>query len=85
MAKKILRETIGAYDCDDYDILRKFTCYGFASYYISETWDETDLVNKADAEIYKELITIDEKLGTTMNEQLYSCVIWSFRLDLFEV
>ena len=49
------------------------------------SWDETDLSNKADINIYKELITIDEKLGTKMTEQLFWCVGFSFRKDLFKV
>ena len=49
------------------------------------SWDETDLINKADMKIYKELVTIDEKLGTNMTEHLIDCVGYSFRKDLFEV
>ena len=64
---------------------RKENWPGFASYYIAMSWDETDLINKADISIYKELITIDEKLGTKMTEQLFKCVQHSFRKDLFKV
>ena len=64
---------------------RKENWPGFASYYIAMSWDETDLINKADINIYKELITIDEKLGTKMTEQLIDCVLLSFRKDLFKV
>ena len=49
------------------------------------SWDETDLINKADINIYKELITIDEKLGTQMTEQMFYGVQFSFRKDLFKV
>ena len=49
------------------------------------SWDGTDLINKADINIYKELITIDEKLGTNMTEQVLRCVHFSFRKDLFKV
>ena len=49
------------------------------------SWDKTDLINKAEINIYKELITIDEKLGTKMTEQLIDCVKYSFRKDLFKV
>ena len=49
------------------------------------SWDDTDLINKADINIYMELITIDEKLGTKMTEQLIRCVHFSFRKDLFKV
>ena len=85
-ARDILRNNqIGCPD-DAYDILRaKHRWAGFASYYIGASWDETELVNKADINIYKELITIDEKLGTKMTEQLELCVKWSYRKDLFKV
>ena len=49
------------------------------------SWDENDLINKADIKIYKKLIKIDEKLGTKMTEQMYRCVQYSFRKDLFKV
>ena len=49
------------------------------------SWDEVKLINKADIDIYKELITIDEKLGTKMTEQLFKCVQYAFRKELFKV
>ena len=64
---------------------RKLNWTGFASIYIAMSWDGTDLINKADINIYKELITLDEKLGTKMTEQLFKCVQHSFRKDLFKV
>ena len=64
---------------------RKGNWTGFASFYIVMSWDETDLINKADINIYKELITIDEKLGTKITEQLIDCIQYSYRKDLFKV
>ena len=83
----ILRKTgVRCWSDGDYDTLRKKHGWaGFANYYIGSRWDETDLVNKANINIYKELITIDEKLGTTMTEQLFWCVNGSYRKDLFKV
>ena len=86
--RDILRKTGVIYGGDDYDTLRKKLGWaGFASYYIGSDamWDETELVNKAEINIYKELITIDEKLGTKMTEQLLYCVQCSYRTDLFKV
>ena len=84
--RDILRKTGVQYGDGDYDTLREKSGWaGFASYYIGESWDETELVNKADINIYKELILIDEKLGTKMTEQLYECVGSSYRKDLFKV
>ena len=72
------------YDVPDYDELRKLGVYGFTWLYIL-SWDETDLVNKADVNTFKELITIDEKLGTTMTQQLWYCVLSSLRMDILKV
>ena len=73
-------------DFEDYDILRNKRGFaGFASYYIGASWDRTELVNKADINVYKELILIDEKLGTKMTEQLEQWVRDSYRKDLFKV
>ena len=85
--RDILRKTGVPYGGEvDYDTLRtKHGWAGFASYYIGASWDETELVNKADINIYKELILIDEKLGTKMTEQLWYCVGYSYRKDLFKV
>ena len=82
--RDILRKT-GIWCCDDaYDILRHEFA-GFASYYVRASYNDTELVNKADINIYKELILIDEKLGTKMTEQLFWCVQCSYRKDLFKV
>ena len=80
-----MKSTGVRYGGEDYDGLRKLRFYGFASTYLNNSWDETELVNKAKVNIYKELITIDEKLGTTNTQQLFECVRNSFRLDLLKV
>ena len=88
LGKDILWETGVRYGGDDYDILRKEDGWaGFASFYIGckAMWDKTYLVNKADVNIYKQLITIDQKMGTKMTEQLERCVQYSYRKDLFKV
>ena len=75
----------GIYGHGGYDTLRKDGYVGFANYYLQESWDETALVNKADVKVYEELFKIDNQLGTTMSEQLFECVRYSFRLDLVKV
>ena len=35
-------------------------------------YDESELINQADITIYKQLLEIDSKLGTTQTEQLFS-------------
>ena len=68
----------------EYDELRELGCVGYAHYYIHNCWNKSELKNKADVEIYKELLEIDSKLGTTQSEQLFDCVIYS-RMDLIKV
>ena len=69
-----------------YDELREeLGAAGYASYYIYHCWDESELKNKADVSIYKQLLEIDSKLGTTQSEQLFECVFHSLRMDLINV
>ena len=69
-----------------YDVLREKNGYvGYANYYLSESWDESELKNKAEVAVYKQLLEIDSKLGTTQSEQLFGCVFQSPRKDLIEV
>ena len=58
---------------------------GYADYYLVRCWDESELKNKADVTIYKQLLEIDSKLGTTQSEQLAECVHNSLRIDLIKV
>jgi len=71
---------------NNFDVLRtEYDCVGFADYYLNNSWDTTDLVNKADKKIYKQLLDIDTNLGTTSTEQLFKCVRHSSRMDLIKV
>ena len=67
------------------DELRELGYVGYANHYLRECWDESELKNKADVTIYKQLLEIDAKLGTTQSEQLWWCVHYSPRKDLIEV
>ena len=69
----------------DLEKLREDDYAGYAEYYLQESWDETEFVNKADVTIYKQLLEIDAKLGTTQSEQLFQCVFLSLRIDLIQV
>ena len=70
---------------DEHDELREDGFDGYAEYYLSQCWDESELKNKADVLIYKQLLEIDSKLGTTQTEQLLRCLLYSPRKDLIEV
>ena len=69
----------------DYDQIRKFGGVGYAHYYLKKCWNESELKNKSDVSIYKQLLEIDSKIGTTPSEQLFRCVFHSLRMDLIEV
>ena len=69
----------------EFDELREDNFVGYAHYYLQECWDESELKNKADLTIYKQLLEIDAKLGTTQSEQLRRCLAYSPRKDLIEV
>ena len=69
-----------------YDVLREKNGYvGYANYYLSESWDESELKNKADVVVYKQLLEIDSKLGSTQSAQLFECVNTTLRMDLIKV
>ena len=71
---------------DRHDELREELGFvGYAHYYLQECWNESELKNKADVTIYKQLLEIDLKLGTTQSEQLFECVFDSLRMDLIKV
>ena len=64
---------------------KKLDVVGYADYYLMRCRDETELKNKADVIVYKKLLNIDSKLGTTQSEQLFECVFHSLRMDLIKV
>ena len=69
-----------------YGVLRERNGYvGYANYYLQACWDDSELKNKADVTVYKQLLEIDTKLGTTQTEQLRLCLAYSPRQDLIEV
>ena len=70
---------------NDYNAIRKSGGVGYTQNYLQESWDESELINKADMTIYKQLLKIDSKLGTSQSEQLRWCLAYSPRKDLIEV
>ena len=65
--------------------VRELGYVGYANYYLRVCWNESEFENKADVTIYKQLLEIDAKLGTTQSEQLLWCLCYSPRMDLIEV
>ena len=70
---------------DDFDKIRENGFVGYANYYLFKCWNKSELKNKADVIIYKQLLEIDAKLGTTQSEQLSECVMLALRIDLIKV
>ena len=68
-----------------YELLRGNGLVGYANCYLQDCYDESELINKADVKIYKQLLEIDAKLGTTQSEQLSECVMLALRIDLIKV
>ena len=69
----------------DLDKVRELGYVGYAEYYLKQCWNKSELINKADVKIYKQLLKIDSKLGTTQSEQLFWCVFYSLQMDLIKV
>ena len=69
----------------DHDKLREDGYVGYAQYYLQQCWNKSELKNEADVAVYKQLLEIDAKLGTTQSEQLFGCVFYSLRMDLIMV
>ena len=69
----------------EFDELREDNFVGYADYYLQKCWNKSELRNNADVTIYKQLLEIDAKLGTTLSEQLRWCLAYSPRKDLIEV
>ena len=70
---------------DDYDKIQEYDYVGYAEYYLKKSWDKSEFKNKAGLTIYKQLLEIDSKLGTTQTEQLFQCVGHLPRMDLIKV
>ena len=70
---------------NNFDVLLEKGFVGFAHYYLQGCLDESELKNKADVTVYKQLLEIDSKLGTTQSEQLLKCVFNSVRIEIIKV
>ena len=78
---KIREDGFVGYAVEDIRINR----ISYAEYYLQRCWNDSELKNKADMTVYKQLLEIDSKLGTSQSEQLFGCVFHSLRNDLIQV
>ena len=69
----------------EYEKLRKTSFVGFAHVYLWRCDKESKSGHIADAQLYKKLVELDTRLGTTASEQLLKCLFYSLRLDLIKV
>ena len=84
---KTLRDA--GFDCEqweDYDwILDETEHKGFADFYLVKCWNDSKMINEADATVYKKLVDIDTILGTDTSLQLERCLTKTTRSDIIEV
>ena len=80
----ILREN-GFDDDEDYDRIRTMRGAGYAHHYLEECWNDSKMLNEADVFIYRQLVDIDSKLGTSALQQLHGCLRNTTRWDLIKV
>ena len=65
--------------------LREIFLVGFAHVYLWRCDKESKTENIADVQLYKKLVELDTRLGTTATEQLFKCVFYSLRFDIIKV
>ena len=90
---KILRDAgLDFEESKDYDWITKGTEHqdgiddeGFADYYLTKCWNDSKMMNEADATVYRQLVEIDLVLGTDASTQLGCCLCWTTRWDIIEV
>ena len=90
---KILREAgLDFEEWKDYDWITKGVNHrvtiddeGYADYYLMRCWNDSAKTNEADPSVYRQLVGIDETLGTAASMQLRSCLSWTTRWDIIKV
>ena len=65
--------------------MRKTKAVGFADVYLQHCDEKSNSNEIFDIEVYKKLVELDTKLGTTASEQLYKCLQHTTRLDIMKV
>ena len=65
--------------------MRERDYVGFAHVYFQTFDQKSDSNARIDIKVYKKLVEIDTKLGTTASEQLLLCLAYTNRLDIMKV
>ena len=78
-------KTIDFEQVNEYQDLRKYYLIGFAELYLEQCNKESGSNGKVDINVYRKLVELDTKLGTTASEQLYKCLNRTRRSDIIKV
>ena len=70
---------------NEYERLRKRNWVGFAEVYLDQCNKDSGIENKADIQVYRKLVQLDSRLGTTATEQLFRFLWYTLRLDILKV
>ena len=70
---------------NEYEIVRQNKWVGFAHIYLIRCSNESQSNEIIDVKVYKKLIDLDTKLGTTVFEQLFICLLNTTRSDIIKV
>ena len=70
---------------DEAAAVRKKGAVGYAALYLMRCDKEELSYDEIEIQAYLKLTELDSKLGTTVTEQLYGCVIFAIGLDLVKV
>ena len=69
----------------EYGKLRETGWFGFANVYLWRCDKESKTENIADVQLYKKLVKLDTRLGTTAGTQLFACLSSTIRWEIIKV
>ena len=69
----------------EYEKLREEGWVGFAEVYLQRCDKESKTENIADVQLYKKLVELDTRLGTTAGTRLFDCLFRTTRWDIIKV
>ena len=87
-ARRILREAGLVFEESkyyNYNTLRSNDFLGYAELYLWHCNKESKSNDEIDIVVYKTLVELDARLGSTASEQLFKCVLYTSRFDIMKV
>ena len=70
---------------NEYEEIRKIGFFGFANLYLNQCKAKSKSDDEIDVQVYKKLVELDSKLGTTASKQLDRCLFFTTRSDFIQV